>query len=80
MESDLTRLADMEQHLKAKLIGQDEAVELVCAAIKRGRVQINPRRRPSSFIFVGPTGVGKTELVKFALSGAVQHSRDAYST
>ena len=64
MESDLTRLADMEQHLKAKLIGQDEAVELVCAAIKRGRVQINPRRRPSSFIFVGPTGVGKTELVK----------------
>ncbi len=64
MESDLTRLADMESHLKAKLIGQDEAVELVCAAIKRGRVQINPRRRPSSFIFVGPTGVGKTELVK----------------
>ena len=64
MESDLTRLADMERHLKAKLIGQDEAVELVCAAIKRGRVQINPRRRPSSFIFVGPTGVGKTELVK----------------
>lgn len=64
MESDLTRLADMEKHLKAKLIGQDEAVELVCAAIKRGRVQINPRRRPSSFIFVGPTGVGKTELVK----------------
>ncbi len=64
MESDLTRLADMEEHLKAKLIGQDEAVELVCAAIKRSRVQINPRRRPSSFIFVGPTGVGKTELVK----------------
>ena len=64
MESDLTRLADMEAHLKAKLIGQDEAVELVCAAIKRSRVQINPRRRPSSFIFVGPTGVGKTELVK----------------
>ena len=64
MESDLTRLADMESHLKAKLIGQDEAVELVCAAIKRSRVQINPRRRPSSFIFVGPTGVGKTELVK----------------
>ncbi len=64
MESDLTRLADMEEHLKAKLIGQDEAVELVCAAIKRSRVQINPRRRPSSCIFVGPTGVGKTELVK----------------
>lgn len=64
IESDLRRLADMEKNLKAHLIGQDEAVELVCAAIRRGRVQINPRRRPASFIFVGPTGVGKTELVK----------------
>ena len=64
IESDLRRLSDLEKHIKAKLIGQDEAVELVCTAIKRGRVQINPQRRPSSFIFVGPTGVGKTELVK----------------
>ncbi len=64
IESDLRRLAGMESNLKAKLIGQDEAIELVCAAIRRGRVQINPRRRPASFIFVGPTGVGKTELVK----------------
>ncbi len=64
IESDLRRLADLETKLKAKLIGQDEAIKLVAAAIKRGRVQINPRRRPSSFIFVGPTGVGKTELVK----------------
>ena len=64
IESDLRRLNEMEANLKAHLIGQDEAVELVCAAIRRGRVQINPRRRPSSFIFVGPTGVGKTELVK----------------
>ena len=64
IESDLRRLADLESKLKAKLIGQDEAVKLVAAAIKRGRVQISPRRRPSSFIFVGPTGVGKTELVK----------------
>ncbi len=64
IESDLRRLSDLEKHIKARLIGQDEAVELVCTAIKRGRVQINPQRRPSSFIFVGPTGVGKTELVK----------------
>jgi len=64
IESDLRRLADLEDKLKQKIIGQDAAVELVAAAIRRGRVQINPRRRPSSFIFVGPTGVGKTELVK----------------
>ena len=64
IESDLRRLASLEDNLKAKLIGQDEAIELVCAAIRRGRVQINPRRRPASFIFVGPTGIGKTELVK----------------
>ncbi len=64
IESDLRRLSKIEENLKAKLIGQDEAVELVSAAIKRGRVRISPRRRPSSFIFVGPTGVGKTELVK----------------
>ncbi len=64
IESDLRRLAQLENNLKANLIGQDEAVDLVCAAIRRGRVRINPRRRPSSFIFVGPTGVGKTELVK----------------
>ncbi|MBQ7302713.1 MAG: ATP-dependent Clp protease ATP-binding subunit [Clostridia bacterium] len=63
-ENELTRLAELEVHLKAKVIGQDEAVELVAAAIRRSRVQISPRRRPASFIFVGPTGVGKTELVK----------------
>jgi ATP-dependent Clp protease ATP-binding subunit ClpB len=64
IESDLKRLAELENNLKAKLIGQDEAVRLVAAAIRRGRVQISPRRRRSSFIFVGPTGVGKTELAK----------------
>ncbi|MBO5411088.1 MAG: ATP-dependent Clp protease ATP-binding subunit [Clostridia bacterium] len=64
VESDLRKLSNLEGNLKAKLIGQDEAVELVSAAIRRGRVRINPRRRPASFIFVGPTGVGKTELVK----------------
>ena len=64
VESDLRRLADLDKKLKQKIIGQDEAVDIVSAAIRRGRVQISPRRRPSSFIFVGPTGVGKTELVK----------------
>ena len=63
-ESELAKLAHMEDRLKEKIIGQDEAVELVCAAIRRSRVQISPRRRPASFIFVGSTGVGKTELVK----------------
>ena len=64
IESDLRRLAQLEDNLKAHLVGQDEAVELVSNAIRRSRIQINPRRRPASFIFVGPTGVGKTELVK----------------
>ena len=64
VESDLRRLSDLEENLKAGIIGQDEAVSLVSAAVRRGRVQISPRRRPASFIFVGPTGVGKTELVK----------------
>ena len=64
IESDMRRLANLENNLKAGIIGQDEAVSLVSAAVRRGRVQISPRRRPASFIFVGPTGVGKTELVK----------------
>ena len=64
IDSDLDKLADMEDHLKARVIGQDEAVEAVCAAIRRNKIQINPQKRPASFIFVGPTGVGKTELVK----------------
>ena len=63
-ENELNKLADLEQVLKSKVIGQDEAVEALAAAVKRSRVQISPRRRPASFIFVGPTGVGKTELVK----------------
>ena len=64
IESDLRKLADLEDSLNKKLIGQQDAVALVAAAVKRSRVQINPRRKPASFIFVGPTGVGKTELVK----------------
>ena len=63
-ENELLMLMDIEDHLKKKIIGQDEAVEALSRAIKRSRVQISPRRRPASFIFVGPTGVGKTELVK----------------
>ena len=63
-QSDLKQLAGLEDRLRAKVIGQDEAVHLVAAAIKRSRVQISARRRPASFLFVGPTGVGKTELVK----------------
>ena len=63
-ENELSKLADLEGELKKKIIGQDEAVEAIASAIKRSRCQISPRRRPASFIFVGPTGVGKTELVK----------------
>lgn len=64
VESDLRRLVDLDKKLKAKVIGQDEAVDVVAKAVRRGRICVSPRRRPSSFIFVGPTGVGKTELVK----------------
>lgn len=64
VESDLRRLADLDKKLKAKIIGQDEAVDVVAKAVRRGRICVSPRRRPASFIFVGPTGVGKTELVK----------------
>ena len=63
-ENELKKLADLDVKLKSKIIGQNEAVESLAAAIKRSRVQISPRRHPASFIFVGPTGVGKTELVK----------------
>ena len=63
-ENELKRLADLDVKLKKKIIGQDTAVDALSSAIKRSRVQISPRRHPASFIFVGPTGVGKTELVK----------------
>lgn len=64
IESEYKKLENLETKLSEKIIGQDEAVSLVCKAIKRTRVQLSKRRRPASFIFVGPTGVGKTELVK----------------
>ena len=63
-ETEYKRMSVLEDSLKAKIIGQDEACEVVAKAIKRSRVQLSDRRRPASFIFVGPTGVGKTELVK----------------
>ena len=63
-EHEFKKLANLEEHLKNKIIGQDKAIKEISAAIRRNRVQISPRRRPASFIFVGPTGVGKTELVK----------------
>lgn len=63
-ETEFTKLANLEERLKTRVVGQDEAVDLLAKAIKRTRVQLSPRRRPASFIFVGPTGVGKTELVK----------------
>ena len=63
-ETEYVRLATLEEELKKKVIGQDEAVHLVAQAVKRSRADLAGRRRPASFIFVGPTGVGKTELVK----------------
>lgn len=61
---DIKKLASLEDELKKHVVGQDEAISKLAAAVRRGRVQISPRKRPQSFIFVGPTGVGKTELVK----------------
>ena len=63
-ETEFTKLASLETELKKKIIGQDDAVHLVAQAVKRSRADLSGRRRPASFIFVGPTGVGKTELVK----------------
>ena len=63
-EQEFQRLAKLEDRLKTHIIGQDEAVRAVAAAIRRGRAGISPKRKPVSFIFVGSTGVGKTELVK----------------
>ncbi len=64
METEFRKIAKLENVLKSKIIGQDEACEKVAKAIKRTRVNLTTKRRPASFIFVGPTGVGKTQLVK----------------
>jgi ATP-dependent Clp protease ATP-binding subunit ClpC len=63
-EQEFQRLSQLEQRLKSHIVGQDEAISAVSAAVRRNRVGISPKRKPVSFIFVGPTGVGKTELVK----------------
>ncbi len=63
-ETEFKRLSELESRLKRRIIGQDEAVSSVAAAIKRNRVGISPKRKPVSFLFTGSTGVGKTELVK----------------
>ena len=63
-EDEFHRLSELDKRLKEHIVGQDEAIEAVSAAIRRNRVGISPKHKPVSFIFVGPTGVGKTELVK----------------
>ena len=63
-ENELQKLANLEDVLAKKIVGQEEAIKAVSAAVRRSRVQISPRRHPASFIFVGPTGTGKTELVR----------------
>ena len=74
-QGDIKKLATLDDELKKHIIGQDEAIKKVADAVRRGRVQISPRKRPQSFIFVGPTGVGKTELVK-QLANALFDSSD----
>ena len=67
-ETEMTRMKNLSERLRKRVIGQDEAVDALAKAIKRTRVQLSERIRPASFIFVGPTGVGKTELVKVLAS------------
>lgn len=74
-QGDINKLAALDDELKSHIIGQDEAIEKVANAVRRGRIQISPKKRPQSFIFVGPTGVGKTELVK-QLANALFDSPD----
>ena len=75
-EAEYERLAKLEDRLRAHIIGQDEAVKAVAAAVRRGRVGIASKRKPVSFLFVGSTGVGKTELVK-CLAMDMFHSPEA---
>ena len=63
-EDEFERLAKLDERLKAHVVGQDEVIDALCAAIRRSRVGLKVKRKPVSFIFVGGTGVGKTELVK----------------
>ncbi len=63
-QGDVKKLAGLDDELKSHVIGQEQAIKKISDAVRRGRIQISPKKRPQSFIFVGPTGVGKTELVK----------------
>ncbi len=63
-EAEFDKLAKLEEQIKSRIIGQDEAVKALCGAIRRNRAGVSVKKRPASFIFAGPTGVGKTELVK----------------
>ncbi|MEG1028100.1 MAG: AAA family ATPase [Oscillospiraceae bacterium] len=63
-QNDYEKIIHLDEEIKKNIIGQDEAVTLISKAIKRNRLQLSTKKRPASFIFVGPTGVGKTELVK----------------
>jgi len=75
-EQDFERLMKLEERLKARIVGQDEAIEAVASAIRRRRAGISQKLKPVSFMFVGPTGVGKTELVK-CLATDLQGTEDA---
>ncbi|MCI8600022.1 MAG: ATP-dependent Clp protease ATP-binding subunit [Oscillospiraceae bacterium] len=68
-ENEAEKLLELERQLKGKIIGQDEAVDKVVAAVRRSKVRLSKKKRPASFIFVGPTGVGKTELCKVLAEG-----------
>ena len=61
---EMQRLTGMEERLQKRVVGQDEAIHAIADAIRRSRAGISPKKKPVSFLFVGPTGVGKTELVK----------------
>jgi len=76
-EDDRAKLFGLESQIKANIIGQDSAIEKVCAAIKRKRLGISKKHKPVSFIFVGSTGIGKTEVVK-QLATNLFHSKDAF--
>ena len=63
-EDEYTRLEGLGERIRERIVGQDEAVDAVVRAVRRSRTGVSPKRKPVSFIFAGPTGVGKTELVK----------------
>ncbi|NLT57451.1 MAG: ATP-dependent Clp protease ATP-binding subunit [Clostridiales bacterium] len=74
-ESEFQKLSSLDEELRARVIGQDEAIDSLVRTLRRNRVGISAKRKPSSFIFIGPTGVGKTELVK-TLAAALFDSPD----